>query len=491
MSTTNPQSDSAIQYSRGLLMCVVIACTAVVWMKLDSVSRELSDHSHLQPHDRLHQHSVTVEQEGDGTVHQHGPFHAATHPPDGQLSLVPEWAPTRAIAMALPALRIDDAGYLKLLGDLSEVCVERTNADIIVVVQQDHVAARVRFDAIIDQRQLDRSRVHFYETRSLDSIWIRDYGPLFVRREGDQQVFVVDTAYRDVRLEADQGGIGLMAPLRPADDLIPIHFSTLLNVPFIHPGCALNGGDVYADGRGVLYTSDETLHLNTGDREFLSQVFKQYFGIREVRYLRSLPGPTVKHIDMVFKLVSPDICLVGQYDAQHGDAELTSLQRAAASTLDENARYLEELGLRVIRMPMPDIAKITKWDYYGRIFSEVERQQHVAATAAGAETSEDMIHQQLQTQFAYIYRSCLNSILLVSDNVKSGDSTKSLLIVPRYEGRLDQEFEARVASVYREAYGSDIDLTFVDAEPIAHSNGALHCIVSSIPVIPKISSQHR
>lgn len=478
-------------HSRGALVVLIVFCFALVWTKLDSISRNLAQHQHPAEEsigDHVHSHVSTAlnparaAHTGEETAHQHGPFHAATHPPQGALSLVPEWAPVKAVAMALPESRSRDAGYLRLLADLAQAFLQRANVNVIVLIEQNDVRGRARCDDFIDDRQLDRTRIEFYEAKSLDTVWLRDYGPIFVRRRSDRQLFVVDTAYRDVRLVAEEAGaamLGLGTALRPSDDLAPIYFATRLNKPFVHPGFALNGGDLYADGQGALYTSDDTLHLNTGDREYVSGAVLAYFGVRDVRYLRSLPGPTVKHIDMLFKLVSPGRCLVGKYGpVAEDDAELIGLQRAAARALDENAAQLAEQGLRVDRIAMPNITKITKWDYYDRALGDAEFAQRVAAMAKDAELPVERIREKLETTFTYTYRTYLNSVLIVTP-LAGANPARRVLIVPRYAEAA--ELEAGIEVDYRQAYEGDLELVFVDAETLAHANGSLRCIVCPIP----------
>lgn len=487
------------------LLALVVTCAAVLWFKLDSISQNLARHQH-PPQDgtagdglgsgKGHSHGRRGTHSHDNAglsttagelsaAHQHGPFHAATHAPEGKLQLVPEWAPTSAVALALPESHTKNADYLRLLGDLAEACLERANVNVIVLLEQNDVAARAACDKFIDGRSLDRSRIQFLEAKSLDTVWIRDYGPIFVRRREDRELFVVDTAYRDVRLILEEGGaamLGMSAALRAADDLAPIYFSTLLNKPFVHPGFALNGGDLYADGQGVAYTSEETLHLNTGDREYVSGAFREYFGVGDIRFLRSLPGPTVKHIDMFFKLVSPGACLVGQYGpADEEDPELSSLQNAAGRLLDDNAEMLASHGLKVQRMPMPAITRLSRWDFFGLVLGNAERELRVAVMAKDEELPADKIQAKLQSKFVYTYRTYLNSVLLASGSGSAERSAKRVLIAPRYPTGNASQMESLVVEGYRAAYGDDLEVAFVDAESLAHANGSLRCVMCAIP----------
>lgn len=401
------------------------------------------------------------------------------------MSVVPEWAPARCVVFALPALRTPDDEYLDLVARLAQICLERTDLDVLLVLSQDDVAARAKWDAIVNRRALARDRLRLIEARSLDSIWIRDYGPIFVRREEDGRLFVVDTAYHDLRSDGAEALLTGGSALRPADDLVPLYFAGTLDLPLLHPGFAMNGGDLYADGRGVLYTSEETLRLNSGDREFLTGMYRAFFGVRQTRYLRPLPGPTVKHVDMVFKLVSPDVCLVGQYRHPDGDGDLASLQRAAARALEENAVQLAGYGLRVVRAPMPDIQQITKWDYYGHVFSEQDRRKRAESLAEGAQVSPEEVRERLASTYAYVYRTYLNSVLLawvpLGEEGTQRPKEKRLLIVPRYGSAVRSELEPEVERAYREAYGKNTQLVFVDAETLAYANGSVRCIMSVVP----------
>ena len=489
---SSPLPNRSWLHSPITLLLLVLICAGVLWAKLDAISQNLTHHQHDSndtANSSAHTHSYSHAEASGATpeiAHQHGPFHAHTHPPDGELSLVPEWAPVKAIALALPDTRTSDPGYVRLLADLTEALVARAGVGVIMLIEQSDVLARAKCDEFIDARKLDRRKIEFYEAKTLDTVWLRDYGPIFVRRRHDGQLFVVDAAYRDVRMMAEEGGaaiLGLGTAMRPSDDLAPIYFATLLNKPFVHPGFALNGGDVYADGQGQFYTSDETLNLNTGDREYVAGAFREYLGVRQMNYLRSLPGPTVKHIDMLFKLASPTACLVGKYTAPQGeDADVISLQRAAARALDENATQLERQGLKVHRLPMPDITKLTRWDYFGYALGNDERERRVAAMAKDAELPAEKIRDKLREKFTYAYRTFLNSVLVTPSNGSQKEKpTRRVLIVPRYADASARDLEARVESGYREAYGEELEIVFVEAEALAHGNGSLRCIVCPIP----------
>jgi agmatine/peptidylarginine deiminase len=438
-------------------------------------------HGHLHEHEG-HKHSASDD------PHVHGPIgitNRPTHPPGGDLTLSPEWEPASAVAVALPRLRMEDKAYLRTVTDLARAVLQVPGVQFLLLVEDQSFAALSIWKKQVGEANLDARRVRVLSLRELNSVWLRDYGPVFLRRTKPQGLMVLDFGYRDFRLPYDADGVsfvGGMPTLRPADDLVPLYFASHLNLPMVHPGFVLNGGDLYADGQGRVFTTNETLHLNAGDRDYVEGIFKQYCGVREVVFLRPLPGPVVKHLDMFFKLVAPSVCLLGEYEDVKGDDEIACLQREARQVLDENAELLAGKGMKVIRTPMPKIASLSRWDYYGRVLSDKEREHRATELAQASKVSLADMTAQLKKETVIVFRTFLNSIYL-SNRPRESEDAKGvrLVIVPGYDAVVPPEVRTRVEAAYRQAYGEKIVLTFADAEGLAHSNGSLRCITVVIP----------
>lgn len=236
---------------------------------------------------------------------------------------------------------------------------------------------------------LNSKNVQFVQI-GVSSKWVRDYGPVFIR-SGDGQIFCVDSRYdsnraslEEKRRAADQRlqnellkgilqalnkndpGAG-PAPAersdkddRLYDDVSPSLLAARLRqrsdnglrpypLNVVRPPIALDGGDFFTDGNGLGFTSTATLQLNGGSQEQLNQVFKEYFGVKDVVYLNPLPGHTVQHIDMFFKVVSPEILLLGKFDDNGRDAQDVALQAEARRVLSYNLTVLKNFyeGRRV------------------------------------------------------------------------------------------------------------------------------------------------
>ncbi len=472
-----------------LFFAVVSICTTLVWTKLDSLQKSLLEV-------RIPTAKVGDQSEpGDGPGGQDfpTPIGAPNHRLSGRVAIVPEWEPVGYVALALPRARILDGPYMKLMGDLAQTCLELPDVRLLVLVEERGVQARSTFDALVRSRSMASDRIDFLEVKELDSVWLRDFGPIFTRRDKESQIIVNDVLYRDIRLGLDQAMLFGNAPtLRPSDDLVPMYFATFLNLPFIRHDFAMNGGDMYANGEGQLFTSEETIHLNSGDRESLDREFRDCLGIQAagVHYLRPLPGPTVKHLDMFFKLVDDRTCLLGDYRATESLEEVAVLQRAAQIAMDHNAQLLESLGMRVVRVPMPDIHRLSKWEYYGRVLTTAERDEFVVQLAKTAEIPPEEQIAKLEVESVYCYRSCVNGLFLQSKGNGGGNSHR-MAVVPSYPSVESSDFHSQVDSAYRVAYGADLEVRFVNAEALAHSNGSLRCVVATVPQAALQSPRNR
>ena len=248
---------------------------------------------------------------------------------------------------------------------------------------------------------LNSARVQFVQV-PVRTKWVRDYGPIFVKG-GDGKIICVDPRYETDRQsleqtreiarmkdligailkqqakntdlkkqqdadeadEPDQAGeadeeekqeqaeASTYRETRLFDDVSPSLLAPRLRqrnkesvLPYpinvVRPPLALDGGDFFTDGKGVGFTSTETLQSNGGNIELINEVFQEYFGIREVVYLQPLPGSTVKHIDMFFKPVTDRILLLGKYEGPGVGAYAPSLQAEAQRVLSYNLRILKD-----------------------------------------------------------------------------------------------------------------------------------------------------
>lgn len=178
----------------------------------------------------------------------------------------------------------------------------------------------------------------YFVSLPVKGMWVRDYGPSFVRRE-DGQITILDADY----LEAD----------RPGDDKAPTELAALLRVPVVPVPMLLEGGNILSNGRGLCVTTASLMTRNQArgiDQEQVHAMLNKYYGFDEVITLKPLLSEPTGHVDMFATFVSHDTIVVGQYDPK--------IDPVNVDVLDENAATLatgtkKHGPLKVVRIPMP------------------------------------------------------------------------------------------------------------------------------------------
>ena len=169
-------------------------------------------------------------------------------------------------------------------------------------------------------------------------MWVRDYGPAFVRGR-DGAITILDAEY----LETD----------RPEDDKAPSELAALLRLPVSPVPLICEGGNLLSNGQGLCLTTVALANRNVArgySSQKVTEILSSYYGFRQVVSLKPLMSEPTGHIDMFATFVAPNVVVVGQYDPK--------IDPVNADVLDENARMLAQTRtsfgpLRVVRIPMP------------------------------------------------------------------------------------------------------------------------------------------
>ena len=132
--------------------------------------------------------------------------------------------------------------------------------------------------------------------------WCRDHGPIFIVKEQEPQLAVVDWGYN---------AWGGKYPPYDLDDVVPQHVAEYLKVPLFQPSLILEGGSIEVNGQGSLLTTTSCL-LNPNRNPHLTQAeievyLKDYLGVTNVLWLGDglLGDDTDGHIDDMTRFVSP------------------------------------------------------------------------------------------------------------------------------------------------------------------------------------------
>ncbi len=205
---------------------------------------------------------------------------------------------------------------------------------------------------LLEEAGLPLTAVSFLR-HPLDSMWLRDFGPLFARRS-DGRVEVIDALYRG----ADESG------KRTKDDAFAAYIGSLLALKVRQMPLVIEGGNLIANGDGLMVTSTRVLnrpenrHLT---REQIGQMLKEYLGCRLWVYLREMEGEPTGHIDFCLTFLRRNLVVVGAYDPAYDPVN--------AAILDEMANTLRGLQtsmgpLKVERIAMPPRTPAGDWRSY-------------------------------------------------------------------------------------------------------------------------------
>ena len=237
-----------------------------------------------------------------------------------------EWAPHAATWIAWPHNPEDWPNkfqpipwvYAEIVRHLSRV------EDVHILVND--LPAERRATSALKRGGANLARVHFHQWPT-DRVWLRDSGPIFVKKIGATNDDEEDLAVTNWRFNA-----WAKYDNWRRDDQIPHHVARLYNLPEIKPEIALantkphrivlEGGSIDTNGAGVLLTTEECLlsgiqqrNPGLGDesqtRALLEQAFHDHLGIDQTLWLhRGCAGDdTHGHVDDITRFVATDTIL--------------------------------------------------------------------------------------------------------------------------------------------------------------------------------------
>src|SRR5437016_6379456 len=128
-------------------------------------------------------------------------------------------------------------------------------------------------------RGLSMERVTFYRVPTNEP-WCRDHGPIFLTRDSDPKLAIVDWDYN---------AWGNKYPPFDLDEVVPTRVAEILKVPVFYPGMILEGCSIEVNGAGALLSSESCL-LNKNrnrnlSREEIGKRLRDFLGVREILWL--------------------------------------------------------------------------------------------------------------------------------------------------------------------------------------------------------------
>src|SRR5207302_2990572 len=204
-------------------------------------------------------------------------------------------------------------------------------------------AHKAEAQAVLRGLPMERISFHLIPT---NEPWCRDHGPIFLTRDRDPKLAVVDWDYN---------AWGNKYPPFNLDEVVPTRVAEILGVPVFYPRMILEGGSIEVNGAGALLTTESCL-LNKNrnpnlSRDEIEQRLRDYFGIRDILWLGDgIAGDdTDGHVDDLTRFVSEHtVMTVVEEDRDDENYE----------PLRENLARLREMkidhrNLEIITLPMP------------------------------------------------------------------------------------------------------------------------------------------
>ncbi len=460
-------------------------------------------------------------------------------PPIALDRLANEWEPQKALILSLSLpeamANFDIARYYINILELAHPYL-----DIYVFCEHEHGRAYAYFLSLINRHPKGDAilkRTRFVDSRNLMR-WTRDFGPIF-GVDRNKQLVAIDFVYRNLFKELEEEALQkddavrdfmtLQGDAMPADVVAMLQANYDIPVNIVRPALSMDGGDFVSDGLGNVFVSTQTLARNGGNREELEAQFRQYFGAKKLHVLESLPGSTVRHLDMILKCIDFETFLIPEYQdplEKPLNAYQAELNRAVRDALEKNERYLRKRfpRYRFLKAPMPPILfqsekevfveakrefiKVLAHERGLRTKAEIEsinsgdlvrlekevvgliRDETPGADFATMEGFNTVLKQYGQVPLETVmelhadsvtrYRSYINSVFL-----NSTDNGQAFLL-PRFTSSNPKEmerfkrWEAQVVAVYKSVW-PQANIHWVNCDSMVSDLGFLHCTTITVP----------
>jgi agmatine deiminase len=192
---------------------------------------------------------------------------------------------------------------------------------------------------------LRMERVTFYRIPTNEP-WCRDHGPIFLTRDVDPHLAIVDWYYN---------AWGGKYPPCDLDEVVPTRIAQILDLPVFYPRMILEGGSIEVNGAGALLSTESCLlnenrNPNLGRAE-IEQRLREYLGVREILWLgEGIEGDdTDGHIDDLARFVSANT-VVTVVEENREDKNYEPLQENLARL---RQMKVERGEIEIVTLPMP------------------------------------------------------------------------------------------------------------------------------------------
>ncbi|MDA4116729.1 MAG: agmatine deiminase family protein, partial [Thaumarchaeota archaeon] len=229
----------------------------------------------------------------------------------------------------------------------------------------DALATGERVDLLVDDEDtearvrsmLSARNVRFHQIKSAD-VWIRDYGPIFVKK-GGREGRVTATKWKFNAWGAKYDDLF-------ADDETGLEIAESTGLEIFRTGIVLEGGSIDVNGKGALLTTEQCLlnknrNPRMGKAE-IEQYLRDYLGTTNIVWLgRGIAGDdTDGHVDDISRFVGEDtvVCMTEEDPRDENHVVLKRNHELLSKCRDSEGRRLEVIPIAMPRKLAADDGRL-------------------------------------------------------------------------------------------------------------------------------------
>ena len=270
-----------------------------------------------------------------------------THPPVSPIRNAAEWEEMQAVIVSWKS------GYETFMSQIIKYAKEE--AKVYVYCSDSNTVKNY-----LTSHSITTANTAYIQT-SMNTVWIRDYGPNNIYTNDVDSLLLVDWVYNRPR---------------PLDDASPALIATRLGLPLYectNPPVDLvaTGGNFMSDGFGTAFSSKLILTENASVTSYnstpktevdINNIVNDYLGITTYIKMNTLPYDGIHHLDMHMKLLDEETLLVGQYPSGISDGPQIE---SNLNAILNNYNSMFGTAFKVVRIPMPPNQSWPTWPSSG------------------------------------------------------------------------------------------------------------------------------
>jgi len=262
-----------------------------------------------------------------------------------------EWEPHKATWLAWPhdletwpdqLSEVEDT-YIQMIAQLHQ-------GEEVHILTEDSKTEKYVFEKLGQQGVTKNIFLHQIKT---DSIWIRDYGPIFLTGKSGELAFT----------NWEFNAWGRKYDSYKFDNLVPEMLSSVVEAQEFDVNIILEGGSIDVNGFGTCMTTEQCLlnpNRNKGlKREAIEKYLKDFLGVRHVIWLKGgIAGDdTDGHIDDVARFVDRRtvVVCVEENSKDENFKALKENLNVLFESFDQDGK-----PLKVIALPMPEKIEVNR-----------------------------------------------------------------------------------------------------------------------------------